>query len=80
MIDHEASLDECMEWYVRAALAVMDERARVYPPWCRARYAQRLGHPSYYALRVAEAQAAGYASLWAMRLALGWSTTHVGGL
>lgn len=64
---------ECIDWYVRTALRALDERRTAHHYDRHLAYAKACGKRSYYALRDAAAQEAGYSSLWQYRKAMGWT-------
>jgi hypothetical protein len=69
-------LDAALAWWARTALAAIGERRRVIDADARHRYARRNGHGTHYALRSAQARAAGHRSVWAMRQARGWKSSR----
>lgn len=61
------STDDAMRWYVRMAIAAIDERRMIARRERDERLINRRGFPTYYAMRNAAARSAGYKSLWHMR-------------
>jgi hypothetical protein len=64
---------EALEWFYRTALASIREQQYARNVDRHRRVARQSGHPSYYARRVALAQAQECPSLWAYRKHRGWA-------
>lgn len=64
---------EVVAWYVREALAAIEEGRRASHYDRHLAYAKRQGARTYYDLRDTRAVLDGYPSLWAMRKARGWT-------
>ncbi len=68
--------DDAMKWYVRTAARALAEGRLERRRARDLKRARAAGHPTPYAHRDAEARAAGYRSLYHLRIARGWGTGH----